>query len=856
MSYALPDWLWPPQRRGLEQTIQLLEGGKSVCLYGPTGSGKTAQAFELMNWAMSRGMKSIFYLNRKLLIDQTAKRAFDVGLPIGLRAADFDDLYDHTAPCQIASADTEWSRVHTRKIWPAFAADLVIIDELHIQKATKMKEILEGHKARGALVVGLTATPIGISHMVDELVVSGTLAEYRECKALVPAIVKSIEQPDMRKVKRNATGEFILDGQRRKIYTQSIVGNVIDRWKKYNPDARPTLLYAPGVAESVWFTQKFMEAGVNWAHIDATDGIVDGKRTKLTRTVWAEIQERFKDGDIRGISNRFKCLDSKTEILTRRGWVGPVQFSENDEVASLDLDTDRIKWSKPWATVFHLQNRFYEIKNHSLDVRVTHDHNLLVRSNCKRCRNWKLIPAEDAATRKGSFRIPVAGLEDVPDMPDLTDAQISLIGWFLTDGHVGPDGRLTICQSTSQPQEIHEHIVESLNDSGVKWKSGDYEARIGHKVYAPARHYRVSRKELSRVGLTDYLDKDMSRRLMALSRRQLCILLKAINYGDGSKPRHPTWIPKTLEISKGNTTFLSRLQALCVVRGMRANLHIDQKCSRLYVTPNRDYAVVRGSSDDDPPGMKRVRLVKSPTSQIEGAWCVATYYDTIVTRRNGKVAIVGNCREGLDLPFTYHAIFATPIGSLASYLQTIGRVLRYSPETPDHVLVTDHGGCYWAHGSPNHDRDWRSWWTLPEAVISRMHLDRIKERKAPEPIRCPKCEGERTRGSKCPFCGFEHEKSRRIVIQESGEMRTREGHLVRARHRAEKPNTQQLWKGLVLGHLRKCKSGRSKGITFSQMEAWFFREHKYFPPRTLKFMPRRESDWHNKIHYVGIEGMT
>lgn len=520
MSYQLPDWLWPPQRRGLEQTIERLNDGKSVCLYGPCGSGKTNIAFELMNWAMARGWRSIFYINRKLLIDQTAKRAFEAGLPIGVRAAGFDDWCDFSAPCQIASADTEWSRTWKRHIWEPFEADLVLIDELHLQKATKMSDILAEHKKQGALVVGLTATPIGVSHMVDELVVSGTLAEYRECKALVPAIVRSIEQPDMRKVARNATGEFILDGRRRRIYTQSIVGNVISRWKKYNPDARPTLLYAPGVAESVWFTEQFRKAGVNWAHIDATDAMVDGKRVKLTRTLWDEIQERFKDGDIRGISNRFKA------------------------------------------------------------------------------------------------------------------------------------------------------------------------------------------------------------------------------------------------------------------------------------------------------------------------------------------------REGLDLPFAYHAIFATPIGSLASYLQTCGRVLRYSPETPGHVLVTDHGGCYLAHGSPNHDRDWHRWWTMPEAVISRMHLDGIKERKTPEPIRCPQCEGERTRGSKCPFCGFEHEKSVRRVIQENGNLRVVEGDFIRARHRRQAPNTQELWKGLVLGHLKKCERGKSKGVTFAQMEAWFFREHHYYPPRTLKFMPKHEADWYNKISYVGLGGMT
>jgi len=473
-----------------------------------------------MLWAMSMKLKTIFYLNRTLLLDQTMRRAFEMGLPIGVRAAGYDDYYDWSAPIQIASTDTEFARVHTRKIWERFKAALVIVDELHLQKRAKMQAIIDGHKLDGAVVVGMTATPIDVGHMADELVVSGTLQEYRDCKALVPAIVKGIEHPDLSKVKRNATGEFVLDGQRRRIYTQSIIANVIDRWKKYNPDARPTLAYWPGVAESVWGTQQFVDAGVSWAHIDATDAVVDGGRTKLTRSVWRDLTERFKAGDIKGISSRFKA------------------------------------------------------------------------------------------------------------------------------------------------------------------------------------------------------------------------------------------------------------------------------------------------------------------------------------------------REGLDFPFAYHAIFATPIGSLASYLQTVGRVLRYSEETPDMALVTDHGGAYLYHGSPNHDRDWRAWWGLPESVVSKSHTNSIKERKEREPIRCPQCEGERLRGSKCPFCGFEHEKSVRKVVFEDGSFKTYEReHFIKPRNRQSRHNTAKLWSGLIHGHLRKVARGKSEGTTFAQMEAWFYRENHYYPPRDIPMMPKNEWDWHRKIHMVGVEGL-
>ncbi len=70
--------------------------------------------------------------------------------------------------------------------------------------------------------------------------------------------MKTISNPDMNKVKRNKTGEYVLDDRKKATCTQSIVGDVLNRWKKYNPDGRPSVMYAPGVAESVWLTDQIM----------------------------------------------------------------------------------------------------------------------------------------------------------------------------------------------------------------------------------------------------------------------------------------------------------------------------------------------------------------------------------------------------------------------------------------------------------------------------------------------------------------------------------------------------------------------------------------------------------------------
>lgn len=309
-QFTLDPSLWSPQVKSVNAVIDQLKKGKDVCLQSPTGSGKTRMASELLRYADQYMMGGTFYVNRKLLVTQTKDRLEALGMSCGVRAADHEESFDSMQNIQIASAQTEWARVYSdNPTWNMHSSGLIIVDEAHIQKGAMMQAILKDHKANGANVVLLSATPIGLSKYADVIVSGGTMEDYRKCGALVWATVKSIEQPDLRKVKRTQSGEYVLNNQVKKIYTQSIVGNVIKYWKQFNPGGTHTMLYAPGKPESLWFTQQFEKIGVRWCHVDATDAWLDGKRVKLTRTVWEDILGEYTNGKINGISSRFKLRE-------------------------------------------------------------------------------------------------------------------------------------------------------------------------------------------------------------------------------------------------------------------------------------------------------------------------------------------------------------------------------------------------------------------------------------------------------------------------------------------------------------------------------------------------------------------
>lgn len=223
--------------------------------------------------------------------------------------------------------------------------------------------------------------------------------------------------------------------------------------------------------------------------------------------------------------------------------------------------------------------------------------------------------------------------------------------------------------------------------------------------------------------------------------------------------------------------------------------------------------------------------------------------------RQGEIKIVCNrfvMREGVDLPEFFHEIIATPIGSLRSYLQVIGRVLRFHSSLGErgYVVIQDHGGNWHRHGSPNADQDWESLWSIPEKYTTEFKINQMAEGKAPEPICCPNCTQIRSAGRQCPGCGMISDMSRRSVWQMNGELRDYTGKIYKAKKRELRDDTAKLWKSMVFA----ARNSKSKSpMSFYQAEALFYLRHDYWPSRTLPYMPKDEQDWYRKIRFTSNE---
>ena len=304
-GYPWPNDFWPHQRRGCEQVVRAATGGvRRIVLASPCGTGKSRMMVELVqrsSWACQR---SVLYTHRRLLLDQTSRVLGRYGVDHGLRASGHDPAL--LRDVQLAMTQTEVSAVFRKQRRPLHDAHLVLADELHAQGGDMLPAILKIHYEDGATIIGVTATPIDLVGQWDELIVGGTTSEGRACGALVPAYTYCPDEPDLRHIKNYRIGEDLTDTENRKAMMRpGVFGRVLTHWRKLNPERKPTILFAPDVAGSIWFAEQFHAAGVRAAHIDAKQIWYNGEFLPSDDEERHRNLEMTETGQVEVLSNRF-----------------------------------------------------------------------------------------------------------------------------------------------------------------------------------------------------------------------------------------------------------------------------------------------------------------------------------------------------------------------------------------------------------------------------------------------------------------------------------------------------------------------------------------------------------------------
>lgn len=788
------------------------DGHRCQMLMSATGSGKTLAGLMVIHEALKKGKRAIFVCDRRSLIEQTSAVADSYGLSAhGVMMANHN-RYDPTMPFQIASAQTL-----ARRQWPD--ADVIVIDEAH----TQLKVWTEHIQETRAAVIGLSATPFsaGLGKLFTNLVNATSMHHLTETGVLVPMRVFSCAKVDMRGAETSG-GEWTDRAAQER--GMAIVGDVVTEWSKFASD-RKTIVFGATIAHCEEMARQFNDAGVMAACF--TSDTDQAEREMLLS------EYRKPDSALRVlISVEALCLDSETEILTRRGWATINDICETDLVASFDIETEAVSFASPIQIIKRPRGpceRMVERDSKFVSIRVTEGHRMIVPRGSRveggRPRKWQMRAARDCAGTHGTA-VPAAGdaqpesieaKQEVQSIPlnrrmrantyalrkagmspedareealrrieqrsslrhksphELSLDECRLIGFWIGDGSRGmlSSGGITY------------KFAQSMRYSSIVAWFDDLLARLGLAVSRSLIPMDRARKATADVvtwnvprgtgfgpqvrrglyALEPYMKKDGDDLFWGLDREQYLALIEGLDKADGIHYRHPSRMDTNPRIANTSRPLVDLLQAIGTCRGCRVSIgHGAGKKGRtkpLYmmtVNASKRYtesALARASMPDD--------------FKDEIVWCVETESGTIVTRRRGRVAIMGNCK-GFDRPDVSCVCDVRPLRkSLSTAIQMWGRGLRCSPDTgKKDCYLLDFSGNIIRFADDFSDIFYNGLDDLDCGEKLDKAIRRDEDEK-PEGKACPQC-GYKPCGKRCVSCGFEHRQKAEIE-HEAGEMR-------------------------------------------------------------------------------------
>lgn len=311
------------QRDAIDRVRACVRNGqRRPLLVAPTGSGKTICSIGVVTAALERGSRVLFLAHRRELIRQPFSKLVRSGVdpqqigvimrgvesrPVDMFPPDLDDedavwarlaRRRPPAPIQIASIDT----LRNREKPPA---DLVVIDEAHRALAKSYVDLVAHYP--DAVVLGMTATPLradnrGLGEMFNALVVVSTYGELVADGFLVEPRVWTVPRlPDLTGV-RVKGGDYDAEQLATAVDTGALVGDIVEHWQRHGNGA-PTFAFAVGVEHSRHIAQRFIDAGIPAAHVDA-----DTPKPERDDAV-----RRLRNGELRVLSN-VDCFTEGTDV--------------------------------------------------------------------------------------------------------------------------------------------------------------------------------------------------------------------------------------------------------------------------------------------------------------------------------------------------------------------------------------------------------------------------------------------------------------------------------------------------------------------------------------------------------------
>ena len=345
-------------------------------------------------------------------------------------------------------------------------------------------------------------------------------------------------------------------------------------------------------------------------------------------------------------TNDNHCYTDDVEVLTDKGFKHYLDLSKEDLVATVNVATKEIEYSKPIDYIYNKPNKIqvHRYKNKNIDVRVTAEHRMLHR-----------IPTQEAFKYKESSSIKEENITSIKFLNafsnkkedyNISDDLIKLAAWIATDGTVLKwKDKVTsyIIYQTEPKVHLIEDILKNLNISYAKRevkRSKETNSICGILLKkAPKTLYsihinKVHTKEKDLELLKSLIPEKLilPEWVAKLSKRQFDIYLSAFADGDGTRKKVSPWNTNRYIGIYGTKGVLDQLQILCISNGHRCKLRSYRK---------KDWILDIGEDMTESSFSPKKQL--SVEEYDSYTWCLTTKQSNFIIRSNGKVSVQGNC---------------------------------------------------------------------------------------------------------------------------------------------------------------------------------------------------------------------
>ena len=357
----------------------------------------------------------------------------------------------------------------------------------------------------------------------------------------------------------------------------------------------------------------------------------------------SECGEWIVDSLLANERGHYGCYSSDTQVLTEDGWVYWTEVTTDTVLAAYDLKTGLVNFESPSAVQrWDYSGKMYHLDGQALDFLVSPDHRMIVQTRKKDGTWTESYDITSSEVYGKSVRYITTGNLSNSDRTHISTPIDDSSFWSLIGFWVG-DGDIHTSKNT-----LRFHLKKSRKINYLE----NLCSQLGLDFYVTKNdRYVVSYPEIGNWMQLNCLTEKSTKKLpdgyLRLEKDCVYGLFDGLKNSDGTIRRN-TW-----SYSTTSKILSEQLQAIAAVNDLKFTCSVenreDENHSDLYYLRMTDRIYPRVEINQS----NRSRTYKEEWIDYTGEiHCATVSTGALIVRRNGKVAICGNCLEHPGITFS------------------------------------------------------------------------------------------------------------------------------------------------------------------------------------------------------------